>query len=348
MLALGGRAARLAHACLSPAMPDEPAFAGRDAHDGRRLDGRGRAARASPPPSMSSPTNSRTCRLRRGRHSCAERRRCAPAPLALAKTQDRLVEKTFLRDLGIATAPFVAVDDAGALARVIAQIGRPSILKTRRFGYDGKGQITLRDGSDIGAGVSHAAAAQPAILEGLVPFDREISVVAARGWDGAFRAYDICENASCQPAFSHVTRAPAAVDAKTARRCGRRSRKRIADALDYVGVLAVEMFVVSRENGEARRRQRDRAARAQFRALDARRRGHIAVRAAYPRRRRLAARFDAAARPHVEMRNLIGHDAVRWRDSRGAGRRLPASLRKGRSACRPQDGPCHARSRELD
>ncbi len=179
----------------------------------------------------------------------AEWRPVRPGPLALAKTQDRLVEKTFLRDLGIATAPFVAVDDAGALARVIAQIGRPAILKTRRFGYDGKGQMSLRDGSDIGAAFRTLGGA-PCILEGVVPFAKEISIVAARSLDGAFQAWDACENEHQNHILS-VTRAPAAVAADTAAQALSVAR-RIAEALDYVGVLAVEMFVVAEGDGAER------------------------------------------------------------------------------------------------
>lgn len=177
----------------------------------------------------------------------AEWRPVRPGPLALAQTQDRLVEKNFLRGLGIATAPFVGVDDAGALARVIGQIGRPAILKTRRFGYDGKGQMLLRDGTDIGAAFRTLGGA-PSILEGVVPFTREISIVAARGLDHAFRAWDPCENEHANGILS-LTRAPAAIGAETADKALAVAR-RIAEALDYVGVLAVEMFVVGRDGAE--------------------------------------------------------------------------------------------------
>ena len=234
-----------------------------------------------------------------------------PGALALAKTQDRLIEKTFLNELGIETAPFVGVDDAGALARVIAQIGRPAILKTRRFGYDGKGQITLRDGSDIGAAFRTLRGAA-AILEGMVPFTKEISVVAARGWDGVFRAYDICENRHANGILD-VTHAPAAVGQTTAD-AARAIAERIAEALGYVGVLAVEMFVVSRENGEAvvvneiaprvhnsGHWTLDGAITSQFEQ-------HIRAVAGWP----LGSTRRHGAR--AEMRNLIGHDADAWRE----------------------------------
>jgi 5-(carboxyamino)imidazole ribonucleotide synthase len=163
-----------------------------------------------------------------------------PNGKALETTQDRLVEKQFVRKLGLATAPFVAVDDAGALARAVAQLGRPSILKTRRFGYDGKGQATVREGSDLA--VVFRSLGQKSILEGVVPFSREVSVVAARSLDGGFRAFDVCENAHQQGILS-TTRVPAAIQPQTEAEAIRMARV-LTDALNYVGVLAVELFVV--------------------------------------------------------------------------------------------------------
>ena len=164
-----------------------------------------------------------------------------PGRRALEITQDRLSEKSFVQELGIETAPFVAVDDAGALARAVAQIGRPAILKTRRFGYDGKGQVAVREGSDLGAIFRSLDA--PAILEGVVSFSREVSCVGARGEDGAFRAYPLCENRH-ENGILATTRLPAAVRDGT-EAMGLAIAGRIAAALDYVGVLAVELFVVA-------------------------------------------------------------------------------------------------------
>ena len=177
----------------------------------------------------------------------AARKPVRPGPLALRTAQDRLVEKDFLRDLGIATAPYAGVDDAGALARMIGQIGRPAILKTRRFGYDGKGQIMLREGSDVGAAFRSLGGVQ-AILEGVVPFSREISIVAARGADGSFAAYDVCENEHENHILS-ATIAPARIAPETAKRASALAEQ-IADALDYVGIIAVEMFLVDTASGE--------------------------------------------------------------------------------------------------
>ena len=122
-----------------------------------------------------------------------QRKPLAPGAEALATSQDRLVEKTFLAKIGLTTAPFAAVDDRRGLERGVAQIGRPSILKTRRLGYDGKGQITVR--AETGLDQAWAAiGAKPAILEGFVVFEKEVSVIAARGWNGSVAVYDVPEN----------------------------------------------------------------------------------------------------------------------------------------------------------
>jgi 5-(carboxyamino)imidazole ribonucleotide synthase len=171
-----------------------------------------------------------------------------PSPAALAACQDRFVEKEFLAGLGIPVAAYMRVDDAGAMARAVAQLGRPSILKTRRFGYDGKGQALVREGGDL-AVIFRSLGGAPAILESVVPFSTEISVVAARGAPGAFVAYDVCENWH-ENHILKFTRAPARVAPETAAEAIELARA-IADALDYVGVLTVEMFVVDPPRGSA-------------------------------------------------------------------------------------------------
>lgn len=169
----------------------------------------------------------------------------AHAPLypdrrALEVSQDRLIEKQFLRDLGLQTAPFAPTDDGlGAAAR---EAGLPGILKTRRFGYDGKGQMRLGADSDLDAAQRDFGDA-PAILEGMVNFEREISVIAARGQDGAVAAYDPGENVH-ESGILATTTVPAqipkglAVDAVLI-------ASRILNALNYVGVLGVELFVTN-------------------------------------------------------------------------------------------------------
>jgi len=174
-----------------------------------------------------------------------------PGAAALTVSQDRLAEKEFMSSLGIATAPYLAVDDAGALARAVAQLGRPSILKTRRFGYDGKGQILIREGADLAAcfrSLGDSPGNHSAILEGFVPFLKEVSVVAARDMHGGFAAFDVCENQH-EHHILHLTHAPAKIDPATAELAVDMT-KTIAEALDYVGVLAVELFVVEERGGK--------------------------------------------------------------------------------------------------
>lgn len=171
-----------------------------------------------------------------------------PGAHALAVTQDRLVEKTFIADAGLPVAPFAAVDDAAGLRQALAKIGTPAILKTRRLGYDGKGQVRIRTADEAAsalAAIGHA----PAILEGVVKFALELSVVAARAADGSFAAFDVCENEHANHILA-ATHVPAAISAQTADAALGLART-LADALDYVGVLAVELFLV-REGGTER------------------------------------------------------------------------------------------------
>ena len=170
-----------------------------------------------------------------------------PGQHALATTQDRLTEKTFLKELGIPTAPFAAVDDLAGLERAVADIGLPSVLKTRRFGYDGKGQIMLRPGADL-ARAWDDLGHQPAILEGFVSFCLECSVIAARSPDGSLAAYDIAENHHENHILKTST-VPAGIAPETAAKA-RELGRQIAEALNYVGVLGVELFVVRDAAGE--------------------------------------------------------------------------------------------------
>ena len=240
----------------------------------------------------------------------AERVAVRPGVRALAQTQDRLTEKTFLRDLGLKTAPFVKVEDAGALVRAVAELGRPAILKTRRFGYDGKGQSLIRDGSNVAA-VHRTLGPAPMILEGFVAFEREVSVVAARSLEGEIVAYDLCENEHERHILAR-TRAPARVSPETAAEA-KRIAGQVLEALEYVGVLAVELFVVRDRHGEglivnevAPRVHNsghwtiEGAQTSQFEQ-------HVRAIAGWP----LGA---ATRRGRAEMHNLIGEDAEEWRD----------------------------------
>ncbi|OJY35888.1 MAG: 5-(carboxyamino)imidazole ribonucleotide synthase [Rhizobiales bacterium 65-9] len=170
-----------------------------------------------------------------------------PGARALATAQDRLNEKTLARELGIATPAFAAVDDLAGLRAALAGIGAPSVLKTRRFGYDGKGQARIMDASEAES-AWEAIGRAPAILEGFVPFTREISVIAARGADGAFVPFPICDNEHRNHILS-VTRAPALIAPALVAEAVSAAR-RIAEKLDYVGVLAVELFVAPHGQGE--------------------------------------------------------------------------------------------------
>ncbi len=164
-----------------------------------------------------------------------------PDPNALALAQDRIEEKSFFNKLGVETAPFAAVTTRGELDAALDKIGIPAILKTRRLGYDGKGQARIMREED--ADVAYAAMmGQAAVLEGLCAFDREVSIVAARGADGAFSAYDLTENEH-RGGILHRSVAPASGGAEISARAAAMTHL-VAQALDYVGVLAIEFFVM--------------------------------------------------------------------------------------------------------
>ena len=162
-----------------------------------------------------------------------------PGAKALAASQDRLVEKSFLRDLGIPVAPFTQIDDEASLRAAMAQVGGAAILKTRRLGYDGKGQVRLGQDSDPRAALTQIGRA-PAILEWFVPFDFEISIIAVRGGDGAMAFYDPPRNQHENGILARST-VPAGVSRDVVAEAQTFAR-RIADGLDYAGVLAVEFF----------------------------------------------------------------------------------------------------------
>jgi 5-(carboxyamino)imidazole ribonucleotide synthase len=174
------------------------------------------------------------------------RRPVLPERKILETTQDRLAEKDFVKRLGIGTADYVDVSSAAALHAAVGRIGLPAVLKTRRFGYDGKGQAIIRDGDNLDR-VWADLGTKSAILEAFIPFDREISVIAARSADGHVECYDVTENEH-RDHILKISRAPADIsDALAAR--ARAIAESIANALNYVGVLAVEMFVVQTGGG---------------------------------------------------------------------------------------------------
>ena len=164
-----------------------------------------------------------------------------PGAKALGVTQDRLAEKRLARDLGAETAEFASVDGLAELEARCREIGLPAVLKTRRLGYDGRGQAKLMDAT--GAKAAWQAIGQaPAILERFVPFQSEASVIGVRGVDGSFAAYDVVGN-DHRDHILHTSTVPAHLSAAAAEQAIATTRA-IADALDYVGVLAVEFFVL--------------------------------------------------------------------------------------------------------
>ncbi len=170
------------------------------------------------------------------------RRPVLPDRKILETTQDRLAEKDFVKRLGIGTADYADVSSIAALHAAIGVIGLPAVLKTRRFGYDGKGQAILREGDDPDR-IWKELVTKSAILEAFIPFEREISVIAARSADGHVECFDVTENEH-RDHILKISRAPAAIpDALAAEACA--IAEKIANALGYVGVLAVEMFVLA-------------------------------------------------------------------------------------------------------
>ncbi len=163
-----------------------------------------------------------------------------PGRRALAISQDRLTEKDFLTGLGLTTAPYRDVPDAAALEAALAEIGAPAILKTRRLGYDGKGQARIMDPSQAGAALADMGGAE-AILEGFVDFTHEVSVIAARGLTGEVACFDPGENVHVA-GILRTTSVPAKLT-NAQRTDAVLLAARILTALDYVGVLGVEVFV---------------------------------------------------------------------------------------------------------
>jgi 5-(carboxyamino)imidazole ribonucleotide synthase len=166
-----------------------------------------------------------------------------PAPRALAVAQDRLAEKTLFQQLGIPTPRFAAIECEAGLDAALADIGAPAILKTRRLGYDGKGQFRLRSGDDAAAAwqaLGGQAQTVGLILESFVHFERELSVVAVRSRSGEFRSWPLTQNWHADGILA-ASLAPATVsDALQAQALD--YARRIAEALDYVGVFALELF----------------------------------------------------------------------------------------------------------
>lgn len=174
----------------------------------------------------------------------AERVAVFPAPQALAVAQDRLAEKTLFRECGLPTPDFATVDTREQLDEALAQVGAPAILKTRRLGYDGKGQFRLKHVTDADAAwaaLGAQASKHGLILEAFVPFERELSVLAVRGRDGDFRVWPLTGNWHVDGVLS-MSLAPAPDIGQLQRRATALART-LAERLGYVGVFALELFV---------------------------------------------------------------------------------------------------------
>ena len=248
----------------------------------------------------------------------ARRKPVLPDPRVLETTQDRLIEKNFISALKIATAPYAPVHSATQLAEATKAVGLPAVLKTRQLGYDGKGQAKIPKGGDPMAGWRSVQNA-PCILEGFIDFEREVSVVAARTRDGKVECFEVTENEH-RDHILKISRVPAKVTPALARDA-RQIATRIAKAFDYVGVLAVEMFVV--------RKGRTRAVLVNEIAPRVHNSGHWTIDGATVSQFEQHIRAIAGwplGRPErlgsrVEMTNLIGaeiDEAARWLTVPGA------------------------------
>jgi len=230
-----------------------------------------------------------------------------PGSNVLSVAQDRVVEKSFVNGLGIATAPWRAAHSAEEVAKAVAEVGPRCILKSTRLGYDGKGQARIEPGVDP-AEAWAAIRSDAGIVEGFVTFACEVSVIVARGLDGSVATYPAVENRH-KNGILDKTIAPARVPAATAAEAERVAR-RIAEALDLVGVLAVEMFVTP-----------DGAVLVNEMAPRPHNSGHWTMDACHSDQFEQLVRavcglplgsVDRVA--DAEMENLIGDDVLRWPD----------------------------------
>ncbi|MGL5447177.1 MAG: 5-(carboxyamino)imidazole ribonucleotide synthase [Rhabdaerophilum sp.] len=233
----------------------------------------------------------------------------APSAEALEVAQDRLAEKTFAETLGLKTAPFADVPSVEALLPALARIAVPAILKTRRFGYDGKGQVKIT-ALDQAASAYRELKDAPAILEGFVRFSREVSVIATRTAKGEFAPFDVTENEHRNHILDRSI-APARIS-ETARAAAIEAARKIGEGLGYVGTFAVEFFVVGEGEAEsvvvneiAPRVHNsghwtiDGAVTCQFEQ-------HIRAICGWPL-------GSARRRERVEMVNLVGEDVELWK-----------------------------------
>ncbi len=230
-----------------------------------------------------------------------------PGAMALDVAQDRLTEKTFLNDHDAATVAFRPVSTLQELQTAISELGLPAILKTRRFGYDGKGQAVIREMADAEDALA-AMKGQPAILEAFADFTHELSIVAARGLDGEVRAYPLSENRHSD-GILRESLAPAQVSDDT-RATALGMATRVLDALDYVGVMGMELFALKDGSllvNEIAPRVHNTGHWTQDACTVCQFEQHIRAVAGWPL-------GDPAPHASARMVNLIGHDADAWED----------------------------------
>lgn len=229
-----------------------------------------------------------------------------PGVQALEITQDRLVEKRFFMDHDIAVAPHAPIDAIGDVVGALKSVGGAGILKTRRMGYDGRGQARVSSLADAERAWCDDLGSAPAIIEGLCAFEREVSIIAARGADGRVAFFDLCENKHANGILATTT-IPANVSAELETRA-QQIAARVLDALDYVGVLAIEFFVMPGQAliaNEMAPRVHNSGHWTSDACLTGQFEQHIRAVAGWPLG--LTARVADA-----EMTNLIGGDAHDW------------------------------------
>lgn len=238
------------------------------------------------------------------------RGRLHPGAKALEKSQDRLIEKNFLCDLSIGTAPYFPVASAADLYEATKQVSGPSILKTRRFGYDGKGQMRLSGNEDEAAleQIWKGFSGQPSILEGMVFFKREISVIAARDMAGDIVSYEPAENIH-RDGILHTSTLPASIT-RTAADRARIIAGKIAEALKYVGVIGIEFFVLQDDEllvNEMAPRVHNSGHWTEAACTVSQFEQHIRAVAGWPL-------GDTHRHSDCRMTNLIGDEFDQWRD----------------------------------
>jgi 5-(carboxyamino)imidazole ribonucleotide synthase len=232
-----------------------------------------------------------------------------PKAKSFAVAQDRLAEKDFIAELGIPVAPYARVETLDDLRAALPRVRIPALLKTRRFGYDGKGQVLIRGEDEISAALE-AIGRVPALVEGIVPFEREVSVIVVRGQDGGLQFYDAVENVH-QGGILAISRAPARIP-QSASVEARTIAGKIAEALSHVGVLCVEMFERTGERPELIVNEiAPRVHNSGHWTLDAclvsQFENHVRAICGWPL-------GETARHSDAVMTNLIGDDVEKWRE----------------------------------